>query len=193
MLFHCRSLSSLAALAAFAAFPYPSFAASAKPHAAKPAAAPVKKVLPVLVAQVVAPVTPPAPAPVPVDQTAPAADGYTGLIIDARYLPGILRSPAPAIYGPAPDTTLLYPDRSHVPTADEVQDESIVRYYHTEDEARAGVGGPRPLVVKAEAVLGYAHDALQLSAADMARLQDLEKNIHFTRSWKVGFLLPAGQ
>ena len=123
----------------------------------------------------------------------PSDDYYTGIVIDARQLPTVLRSPAPAIYGPGPDTSLLYPDRSDVPTPDEVQDESIVRYYHTEAEAEAGVGGAHPLILTALAVLGPAHDALQLSADDMVRLQNLEKKLHFVESWKVGFLIPAGQ
>ncbi len=123
----------------------------------------------------------------------PSDNYYTGIVIDARQLPSILRSPAPAIYGPGPDTNLLYPDRSDVPTPDEVQDESIVRYYHTEAEAEAGVGGAHPLILTALAVLGPAHDALQLGADDMVRLQNLEKKLHFVESWKVGFLIPAGQ
>jgi len=135
------------------------------------------------------------PAQTKLDTTpaATAAADYTGLIIDARDLPDILRSPSPAIYGPAPDNTLLYPDRTHVPTPDEVQDESVVRYYHTVDDAKKGVGGDNPLILKADKVLGYAHDSLELSAADMAKLQDLDKKIHFSLNWKVGFLIPAGQ
>ncbi len=116
---------------------------------------------------------------------------YTGVVIDARALPGILRSPAPAIYGANADATLVYPDRSHVPTPDEVQDESIVRYYHTPEEAAQGVGGSHPLVVKAIAVLGPVKDALQITPADMQALLEADKSLHFTRSWRVGFLLPS--
>ena len=150
-------LTTLAALAVCAVFPYSSLAAPTATAPAPKAVTTTAKTAPVLVAQALPPVTVAAPT-----------DGYTGLIVDARNLSGILRSPSPALYGPAPTSDLLYPDRSHVPTADEVQDESVVRYYHTEDEARAGVGGANPLVVRAEAVLGYAHDSLQLSAADVA-------------------------
>ena len=133
-------------------------------------------------------------APVPVTLTvSPTPEGYTGILIDARHLSTIDRSPAPAIYGPGPDMSLLYPNRSDVPTPDEVQDESIVRYYHTEADAEAGVGGSHPLILTALAVLGPAHDALQLSADDMVRLQDAEKSLHFVETWKVGFLIPAGQ
>jgi hypothetical protein len=142
------------------------------------------------------PAAPPQPVAVgPEAASAPAPDGeeYTGILIDARHLSAISRSPAPAVFGPEPSETLLYPDRSHVPTPDEVQDESVVRYYHTPNEAEAGVAGSHPLILPATAVLGYAKDALQLSAADMARLQDLEKKLHFTQTWKVGFLIPAGQ
>lgn len=134
-----------------------------------------------------------APVPLTAAPATPATDGYTGILIDARQLPTIDRSPAPAIYGPGPDTSLLYPNRSDVPTPDEVQDESIVRYYHTEAEAEAGVGGSHPLILTALAVLGPAHDALQFSADDMARLQDAEKTLHFVETWKVGFLIPSGQ
>ena len=143
-------------------------------------------------------VLPPAeepPAP-PVAPPAPVVEDmsvYTGLLIDARGLPRISRSPAPAIYGPLPDQDLLYPDRSHVPTPDEVQEESIVRYYHAEADADAGVGGTRPLILTALAVLGPAEDAVQLSAIDAARFQALDKRLHFTRTWKVGFLIPGNQ
>ncbi len=118
---------------------------------------------------------------------------YTGILLDARHLPRIERSPAPAVYGPAPDHPLLYPDRSHVPTPDEVQEQSIVRYYRTEEEARKGVGGQNPLILKADAVLSPAHDALRLSAGDRARFEDLDRNLHFTRTWRVGFLVPANR
>ncbi len=129
-----------------------------------------------------------APAP----DTVPAnTSEYTGVVIDARDLPNILRSPAPAIYGAGPDATLVYPDRSHVPTPDEVQDESIVRYYHTPDQAAQGVGGSHPLMIKAIAVLGPAKDALQVTPADMQTLLEADKSLHFTRSWRVGFLVPS--
>ena len=134
------------------------------------------------------------PAPPPVAAPAPVAenmDAYTGLLIDARSLPDISRSPAPAIYSTAPDAALLYPDRSHVPTPDEVQEESIVRYYWNVDSASSGVGGSNPLILTALAVLGPAKDAVQLSPEDSARFQLLDKRLHFTRTWKVGFLMPA--
>ena len=136
----------------------------------------------------------PALSPAPVVAPVPIAenmDAYTGLLIDCRSLPDISRSPAPAIYATAPDPTLLYPDRSHVPTPDEVQEESIVRYYWTVDSAASGVGGTNPLILTAVAVLGPAKDAVQLSAEDAARFQTLDKRLHFTRTWKVGFLMPA--
>ncbi len=137
-----------------------------------------------------APELSPAPvvAPVPVTEN---MDAYTGILIDCRSLPDISRSPAPAIYATAPDATLLYPDRSHVPTPDEVQEESIVRYYWTVDSAASGVGGTNPLILTAIAVLGPAKDAVQLSPEDAARFQILDKRLHFTRTWKVGFLMPA--
>ncbi len=131
---------------------------------------------------------PPVAAPVIVSEN---LDSYTGLLIDCRSLPDISRSPAPAIYGAVPDTALLYPDRSHVPTPDEVQEESIVRYYWTVDAASSGVGGANPLILTAQAVLGPAKDAVQLSPEDAARFQILDKRLHFTRTWKVGFLMPA--
>lgn len=127
-------------------------------------------------------------------KTAPEDMGqYTGILLDARHLPDISRSPAPAIYGPAPEYVLAYPDRSQVPTPDEVQEQSIVRYYHTEEQAEKGVAGDRPLILRAEAVVGPAKDALRLTAEDLARLRELDKRIDFTRSWKVGFLVPANQ
>lgn len=131
-------------------------------------------------------VTDPVPAPsVPVDVD---LSQFTGILIDARSLPGVMRSPAPTIIGP--DGTLLYPDRAHVPTPDEVQDESIVRYYHSLDEAEQGVAGPHPLILTAAAVVGPASDGVQLSESDAALLQALDKRLRFTRTWKVGFLIP---
>ncbi len=135
----------------------------------------------------------PARAPAPVAPVVEDMSVYTGILIDARSLPRISRSPAPAVYGPAPDQNLLYPDRSHVPTPDEVQEESIVRYYHAEGDAESGIGGAHPLILTAQAVLGPAEDAVQLSAEDAARFQALDKRLRFTRTWKVGFLIPANQ
>jgi len=134
------------------------------------------------------------PAPVAAPVVIPVVenmDAYTGILIDARGLPAISRSPAPAIYGTAPDSLLLYPDRSHVPTPDEVQEESIVRYYWTVPDADAGVGGANPLILTAQAVLGPAQDAVQLTPVDAARFQALDRRLHFTRTWKVGFLVPT--
>ena len=136
-----------------------------------------------------APIAPPVPV-VPVVEDLSV---YTGILIDARSLPRISRSPAPAIYGALPDQFLLYPDRSHVPTPDEVQEESIVRYYHAEADADSGVGGAHPLILTAEKVLGPAEDAVRLTPEDAARFQALDKRLHFTRTWKVGFLIPANQ
>ena len=144
-------------------------------------------------------VLPPADAP-PLAPAAPAAPPavedlsvYTGILIDARALPRISRSPAPAIYGPAPDQFLLYPDRAHVPTPDEVQEESIVRYYHAPADAQSGIAGARPMILTGQAVIGPAEDAVQLTPEDAARFLALDKRLHFTRTWKVGFLMPANQ
>lgn len=132
---------------------------------------------------------PPAPiAPVVEDMSV-----YTGILIDGRHLPRLSRSPAPAIYGSLPDQALLYPDRSHVPTPDEVQEQSIVRYYHAETDAETSIAGPHPLVLTALSVLGPADDAVQLSPEDAVRFQALDKRLHFTRTWKVGFLIAANQ
>jgi len=43
----------------------------------------------------------------------------------------------------------------------------------------------------AQAVLGPAQDAVQLTPVDEARFRALGKRLHFTRTWKVGFLMPA--
>jgi len=115
----------------------------------------------------------------------------TGILIDASGFANIERSPAPNIYGPAGD--LVYPDRSHVPTPDQVQDESIVRYYRSMDDAKAGVCGGNPLVIVPTAVVGPAKDSVTLSAADAASFKALDAKIHFTQDWKVGFLIPSNQ
>jgi len=116
---------------------------------------------------------------------------YTGILIDARQLPDITRSMNPAVYGPPPSSDLVYPDRSHVPTPDEVQDESTVRYYRTLADAENGVAGSNPLIVQAVSVVGPAKDSLTVSAADEIQIQNLDKQLHFTQTWKVGFLIPT--
>ena len=137
----------------------------------------------------------PAPAPAAV---APAAitipadvnlDQYTGILIDARDLHAIQRSMAPTIVGPG-SALLLYPDRTHVPTPDEVQEESIVRYYRSVDAAMDGIAGSHPLILRAVRVVG-SDDGLQLTAEDAALFQALDTRLHFTRTWKVGFLIPS--
>lgn len=143
--------------------------------------------------------TPPTSEPVEMPAAAekqeetPVAAAYTGVVIDARHLPTICRSPSPALYGPAPEHELVYPDRAHVPTPDEVQEQSIVRYYHNEEQARKGFVGENPLILKAVEVVGPAEDSLRLTAEDRAKLRELDKEIAFTRSWKVGFLVPEGE
>lgn len=180
-----------ALLLALSALGLPAHAAPAK--LAPPAAMKASKPRPANVAlPPAAPVVSTLPAPPDPDAVPVSTSEYTGVIVDARGLPNILRSPAPAIYGATAEAALVYPDRAHVPTPDEVQDESIVRYYHTLGEAAQGVGGSHPLVVSALAVLGPARDALQISAADMQTLLQADKSLHFTRSWRVGFLVPAG-
>lgn len=121
----------------------------------------------------------------------PNLDGYTGILIDASSYASIQRSPAPAIYGP--DSGLVYPDRSHVPTPDQVQDESIVRYYRSMDDAKAGVCGSNPLVLTPTAVVGPAKDSVTLAAVDVDSFKNLDKRLHYIQTWKVGFLIPANQ
>ncbi len=152
----------------------------------------------------------PAPAPLPAAPTpviatpadgaflAPEPGAYTGVIIDARHLSEISRSPAPALYeAPAPDASgggaLLYPDRAHVPTPDEVQDATVVRYYYDEADAKARLVGANPLILRAVAVVGPARDAVTLTPADARLLAQADKSTHFTRNWRVGFLLPSGK
>jgi hypothetical protein len=132
-----------------------------------------------------------APVPAPVVTPSPVLDlsVYTGILIDVRAFSNIQRSPSPAIYGP--DMSLLYPDRSHVPSPDEVQDESIVRYYRTLDAADTGVGGSNPLILPAEEVAGPADDGVVLSADNATLFNKLNDRLHYLSNWKVGFLVPA--
>jgi hypothetical protein len=115
---------------------------------------------------------------------------YTGILIDARQLPDITRSMNPGIYGPAPTSDLIYPDRSHVPTPDQVQDESTARYYRSLADAENGVAGSNPMIIEAVSVVGYAKDSLTVTADDEARIQALDKQLHFTQTWKFGILVP---
>jgi hypothetical protein len=130
-------------------------------------------------------------APAPAEPAQPDLGSYTGILLDVSGYSTIQRSPAPAIYGPSSD--LVYPDRSHVPTPDQVQDESIVRYYRSMNDAEAGVCGTHPLVHVPTAVVGPAKDSVTLSAADAETFKALDKKIHFTDNWKVGFLIPSNQ
>jgi hypothetical protein len=116
---------------------------------------------------------------------------YTGILVDARQFSNITRSMNPGVYGPAPLSDLIYPDRSHVPTPDEVQDESTVRYYRTISDAENGVAGSNPMIVEAMSVVGPGKDSVTVSADDEVRMQDLDKQLHYTRTWKFGFLVPA--
>jgi hypothetical protein len=127
--------------------------------------------------------------PAPAVSASSDLSAFTGVLIDTRALSLIQRSPSPAIYGP--DMSLLYPDRSHVPTPDDVQDESIIRYYRSEDAADAGVGGTHPLILNAEKVIGPAEDGVMLSAEDAALFKALDQRLQYSRNWKVGFLIPA--
>jgi hypothetical protein len=127
---------------------------------------------------------PTAPKPPVVDLST-----YTGILIDTQAQAGILRSRAPVIYGP--DMATLYPDRSHVPNPDEVQDESVIRYYCTTDAAAAGVGGAHPLILTAQKVVGPASDSVVLSADDAALFKALDQRLHYSLNWKVGFLVPG--
>ncbi len=129
----------------------------------------------------------------PLSTAAHDEPAYTGVIVDVRHIAEIDRSPAPVIYGPAPSTEEVYPDPTCVPTPDEVQEQSVVRYYRTQEDAERGVAGNHPFVVKAEAVVGPAHDSVRLSATDAEQLKTLDKTLHFTRTWKVAFLIPEGR
>jgi hypothetical protein len=140
------------------------------------------RLTPVDAAPDVQPALPPAPKPIDLSV-------YTGIIIDVSGLEAIQRSPNPAIYDP--DMNELYPDRLHVPTPDEVQDESTVRYYRTLDDARAGVGGANPLVLHGEIIVGPAQDGVMLSAEDTDLFKQLDKRLGFSQNWKVGFLVPS--
>jgi len=124
--------------------------------------------------------------------TAPQSlDGYTGILIDVSGYPNVQRTPAPAIYGPTSD--LVYPNRAHVPTPDQVQDESIVRYYRSMDLAKSGVCGSNPLVLVPVSIVGPGKDCVVLSAADEEAFKALDKRLHYMDTWKVGFLMPSNQ
>ena len=134
-------------------------------------------------------VPPPAPLP-PAPRPVIDLDKCTGVLIDARDLP-ILRGMSPEVFGPVPGQPALYPDPAHVPSPDEVQDESVVRYYRTVEEGQKGVGGDAPLILHAIAIVGPAKGSVKLSDEDAALFNALDKRLHYTRNWKVGFLIPA--
>ncbi|MGO8670207.1 MAG: hypothetical protein ACLQVD_02400 [Capsulimonadaceae bacterium] len=176
----------------------PAVTATNPPLATTPAAAsdtaPVRSVATVTaVAAVTVSTSVPAAQPAVSAASAAAAPvdlgSFTGILIDVTGFPDIQRSPSPAVY--ATGMFLLYPDRTHVPTPDQIQDESIVRYYRTLDAAQAGVGGTHPLVLHAVDVVGPARDGVLLSSTDALLFEALNVSLKFSQTWSVGFLVPA--
>ena len=119
----------------------------------------------------------------------------TGILVDARHLSAVKRCQSPVIL--VADTeeqkTELYPDPLCLPNAQELQEVGIVRFYHSLSEARKGFIGDNPYIVCAVDCAGPYHGDLRVSKADAKILAELEKTIHYTRTWHVGFLLPEGE
>jgi hypothetical protein len=60
-------------------------------------------------------------------------------------------------------------------------------------DAKAGVGGSNPLVLVPVSIVGPAKDSVVLSAADTATFKALDQRLHYSDTWKVGFLIPSNQ
>jgi hypothetical protein len=47
------------------------------------------------------------------------------------------------------------------------------------------------MIIEAVSVVSPAKDSLTVTADDEARIHDLDKQLHFTQTWKFGILVPA--
>lgn len=176
---------ALAALCALLA----ALAANAKPADDTPAPAP--PATPTVSAALAA--VPPATEAAPVYGLLDSSRPCTGVLVDARHLAGVQRCQSPVLIA-LTDTAArddLYPDPQCLPSLSNLQENGIVRFYHTVADARAGFVGDNPLFVRATATDGPFHGNLLVSKGDGAKLRELETRIHFTKTWHVGYLLPG--
>lgn len=121
----------------------------------------------------------------------------TGILIDARQLKDVKRAQSPVLLATNPNTGStteeLYPNPNFLPTLDVLQEDGIIRFYHSVEQARRGFVGDNPYIVRAIDYSGPFFGNLVVSAEDSMKLKELEKKIHYTQTWKVGFLLPEGK
>jgi hypothetical protein len=109
---------------------------------------------------------------------------YTGLIVDARAL-NLQRAMGPRIL----DTTgqVLYPDASHVPEIDFLQEHGMASYVTEAGQARRS--GPHPLILPALAVAGPGRDDLVVSREAAARILAANRRGRFLERWAVSILV----
>jgi hypothetical protein len=116
--------------------------------------------------------------------SASAADGHTGLILDARGLE-LQRTMGPRIVDE--DGQVLYPDPNHVPGMSVLQDHGMAAY--VKDGQEAPRSGPRPLIVPTVAVTGPANVDLVISRETARRIREADQRGGFLSRWAVSILI----
>ncbi|HZO87405.1 MAG TPA: hypothetical protein VFB38_03635 [Chthonomonadaceae bacterium] len=128
------------------------------------------------------PTAPPLPREVP--EPAPEPENYTGLVIDARDLP-LQRTMGPRILDE--NGRAVYPDPTHVPDFDFLQDRGMASY--DEDLGSARRAGSHPLIVRALDVAGPGHDDVVISNEAAQRIRETNRQCGFLRRWAVCILV----
>ncbi len=130
------------------------------------------------------------PAPLPevhVSQSdappAPAPEPWTGIVIDASHLPSMKRYQYATVLGAEGK---LYPE------SDADTDDGPIKYYKSLSEAKKGVCGAHPLVLKADGVVApNGFDcSVRLSAAQINQWNEAASPLAVAQSHKVGIILP---
>jgi hypothetical protein len=114
----------------------------------------------------------------------PAAESYTGLILDARDLE-IQRAMGPRILDE--DGQVLYPDPNHVPDMLFLQDHGMAAYVKEgQDTPRSG---SHPLTVPVVSITGPGHDDVVVSRETARQIREAAARDGFLGRWAVSILI----
>jgi hypothetical protein len=86
------------------------------------------------------------------------------------------------------DGTRIYPDPTHLPTIDFLEDRGLVSY--VSDIASSSRVGDRPLEITAVRADGSGKHTVVVSDADRDTILAAEREGHFLANWNVTFLMP---
>lgn len=114
----------------------------------------------------------------------PKVELYTGLLVDAREL-RIERDMGPRILDE--DGQVVYPDASHMPDFDTLQDRGMADYYTGASEAKRV--GEHPFEVRALSISGAASTDVVVSNETAAFIREANKRGKFLQRWRVGILV----